>query len=191
MVHRLNVDPTFKHVRHKKRTFAAERNQAAREEVQKLLKAGFISEVQYPTWLSNVVLVKKHSGKWRMCMDFKDLNKACPKDNYPIPTIDQLVDETTGHEILSFMDAYSGCNQIKMSPEDEDKSSFITDDGTYCYRAMPLGLRNTRAAYQMVMNTLFKEWIGKSIEMYINNMLFKNKQASTHVADLTKCFAIL
>ena len=156
-----------------------------------MLKTRFTREVQYPTGLSNVVLVKKQSSKWRMCVDFKELNKACPKDSYPLPKIDQLVDVTTGHEMLSFMDAYCGYNQVKMGPEDEENTSFITDDGTYCYMAMPFGLRNARATYQRVLNTLFKYQIRKSIEVYVDNMLVKIKQASTHVADLLECFLIL
>ena len=88
VMHRLNADPAIKPVRQKKRNFTAKRNLAAKEDVQKLLQVGFIREVQYPRWLSNVVLVKKHSGKWRMCVDFKDLNKAYPKDSFPLPKID-------------------------------------------------------------------------------------------------------
>ena len=104
-----------------------------------MLKTGFIREVQYPTLFSNVVLVKKHSGKWRMCVDFKDLNKTCPKDSYPLLKTDQLMDATTEYEMLNFMDANSRYNQVKMDDEDEEKTSFITDDGTYCYKATPFG----------------------------------------------------
>ena len=88
----------------------------------------------YPKWLANVVLVKKANGKWRMCVDFTDLNKACPKDNFPLPRIDQLVDSTTGHKLLTFMDAFSGYNQIKMAEEDQEKTAFITSQGLYCYK---------------------------------------------------------
>ena len=88
------------------------------EEVRKLLEAGFIREVYYPDWLVNVVMVKKNNRKWRMCVDFTDLNRACPKDNYPLPRIDTLVDSTARHKLLSFMDAFSGYNQIKMKEED-------------------------------------------------------------------------
>ena len=86
----------------------------------------FIREVYYPDWLANVVMVKKANGKWRMCVDFTDLNKACPKDSYPLPRIDQLVDSTTGHKLLSFMDAFSGHNQIRMDEADQEKTSFVT-----------------------------------------------------------------
>jgi len=110
IVHKLDVDPSHRPVKQRRRTFAAKRNQAIAEEVERLLKAGFIWEVDYPEWLANVVLVKKSNGKWRMCVDITDLNKACPKDSFPLPRIDLLVDSMSGHELLSFMDAFSGYN---------------------------------------------------------------------------------
>jgi hypothetical protein len=134
IVHKLNVDQNHRPVKQRRRTFAAERNQAVAEEVEKLLKARFIREVDYPEWLANVVLVKKSNGKWRMCVDFTDLNKACPKDSFPLPRIDLLVDSTSGHELLSFMDAFSGYNQIYMEEADQEKTAFITDRGLYCYK---------------------------------------------------------
>ena len=110
ITHRLNVHPSSKPVRQKKRVFALERDNAIKEGAQKLTLAKFIHEVYYPDWLANVIMVKKANGKWRMCVDFTDLNKACPKDSYPLPRIDQLVDSTAGHRLLSFMDAFSGYN---------------------------------------------------------------------------------
>jgi hypothetical protein len=110
IVHKLNVEPNHRPVKQRRRTFAAERTQAIAEKVEKLLKVRFIWEVDYPKWLANVVLVKKSNGKWRMCVDFTNLNKACPKDSFPLPRIDLLVDSTSGHELLSFMDAFSGYN---------------------------------------------------------------------------------
>jgi hypothetical protein len=97
--HRLNIDPTARPVKQKKRNFAPERNKAIAEEVDKLMDANFIREVHYPDWLANVVMVKKSTGKWRMCVDFTDLNKACPKDSFPLPRIDLLVDSTSGHNL--------------------------------------------------------------------------------------------
>ena len=108
--HRLKVDPEKKPVQQRIRVFAPERNKAVMDEVNKLLAANFIREVHYPEWLANVVMVKKANGKWRMCVDFIDLNQACPKDSFPLPRIDQLVDSTTGHKLLTFMDAFSGYN---------------------------------------------------------------------------------
>ena len=126
ITHRLNVHPSFKPVRQKKRVFAPERDNAIKEEVQKLTLAKFIREVYYPDWLANVVMVKKVNRKWRMCVDFTDLNKAFPKNSYPLPRIDQLVDSTAGHRLLSFMDAFSGYNQIRMDEADQEKKSFVT-----------------------------------------------------------------
>ena len=110
ITHRLNVSPSFKPIKQKRRSFAPERQKAINEEVGKLLRAGAIREVEYPEWLANVVLVKKANGKWRLCIDFTDVNRACPKDSFPLPRIDLIVDATAGHEHLSFMDAFSGYN---------------------------------------------------------------------------------
>ncbi|RDX82407.1 hypothetical protein CR513_36810, partial [Mucuna pruriens] len=101
----------------------------------------------YPSWLSNVVMVRKPSGKWRMCTDYTDLNKACPKDPYPLPSIDALVDEASRCGLLSFMDAYSGYNQIWMHPCDKSKTTFMTNEGNFCYKVMPFGLKNAGATY--------------------------------------------
>ena len=116
--HKLNVNPASKLVRQRRRVFALEQDQAVRDEVARLLSAGFIREVYYPDWLVNVVLVKKANGKWRMRVDFTDLNRAYLKDSFPLPRLDQLVDSTAGHKLLTFMDAFSGYNQIKIAEED-------------------------------------------------------------------------
>jgi hypothetical protein len=142
MVHKLNVNPSMHPVKQNRQVFALERNAAVMAKVDKLLTAGFIREVYYPEWLANVVMVKKSNEKWRMCVDFKDLNKACPKDSYPLPRIDQLVDSTAGHKLLSFMDAFSGYNQIQMEEEDQEKTAFITSRSLFCYKAMPFGLKS-------------------------------------------------
>ena len=126
MVHKLNVNPSINPVKQKRRVFAPERNTVVMEKVDKLLTEGFIREVYYPEWVANVVMVKKSNAKWRICVDFTDLNKACPKDSYLFPRIDQLVDSTTGHKLLSFIDAFSGYNQIQMEEEDQEKTAFIT-----------------------------------------------------------------
>jgi hypothetical protein len=148
IVHVLNVNPGAKPVKQKRRKFAPERVEAITVEVEKLLKAQFIEEVHYPEWLANVVLVKKSNGKWRMCVDFTDVNKACPKDSFPLPRIDALVNSTSGYGLLSFMDAFFGYNQILMHPQDREKTAFITDRGLYCYKVMPFGLKNAGATYQ-------------------------------------------
>ena len=126
ITHCLNVYRFSKPVLQKKKVFAPERDNAIKEEVQKLTTSKFIREVYYPDWLANVVMIKKANGKWRMYMDFTDLNKSCPKDSYPLPRIDQLVDLIAGHKLLSFMDVFLGYNQIRMDEADQDKTSFIT-----------------------------------------------------------------
>ena len=161
------------------------------EEVTKLLTAGFIREVYYPDWLANVVLVKKANGKWRICVDFTDLNKACPKDSFPLPRIDQLVDSTTGHKLLTFMDAFSGYNQIKMDEEDQEKTAFITSKRLYCYKVMPFRLKNARATYQRLVNKMFNKQIGRNMEVYVDDMLVKSKEELAYPDDLRETFATL
>ena len=126
IVHRLNVSPSSLPIRQRKRVFVQERDKAIAKEVQKLLDVDFIREVYYPNWLANMVLARKANGKWRMCVDFTDLNRACPKDSYPLPRIDNLVNSTARHELLSFMDAFLSYNQIKMEETDQEKTSFLT-----------------------------------------------------------------
>ena len=122
-VYKLNEDPNARPIKQKRQSFNPERYAMIGEEVKNLVEAGSIREAYYPDWLANVVLVKKSNGKWRVCTDFTDLNRACPKDCYPLPGIDQLVDAASGHQLLSFMDAYSGYNQIRIDPNDEEKNS--------------------------------------------------------------------
>ena len=191
ITHRLNTSPSFKPVKQKRRSFAPERQKAINEEVGKLLQAGAIREVEYLEWLANVVLVKKANGKWRLCIDFTDINKACPKDSFPLPRIDLIVDATAGHELLSFMDAFSGYNQISMDPDDQEKTSFVTVQRTYCYRVMPFGLKNAGATYQRLVNRMFQKQIGATMEVYIDDMLVKSTTTELHIAHLSEAFQTL
>ena len=131
--------------------FDDERHRAIGEEITKLLAAGFIREVFHFDWLANPVLVKKKTRKWRMCVDYTGLNKACPKDHFPLPRIDLIVDSTSGCEILSFLDAYSGHHQIAVKESDQLATSFITPYGSYYYVTMPFGLKNAGTTYQRCM----------------------------------------
>ena len=191
ITHRLNTNSSFKPVKQKRRGFAPERKKSINEEVGKLLQEGAIREVEYPEWLANVVLVKKANGKWRLCIDFTDINKACPKDSFPLPRIDLIVDATAGYELLSFMDAFSGYNQISMDPNDQEKTSFVTAQGTYCYQVMPFGLKNAEATYQRLVNRMFQKQIGATMEVYIDDMLVKSTTAGLHIAHLSEAFQIL
>ena len=170
ITHRLNTSPSFKPIKQKRRSFALERKKSINEEVGKLLHAGATREVEYPEWLANVVLVKKANGKWRLCIDFTDINKACPKDSFPLPRIDLIMDATAGHELLSFMDTFFGYNQIRMYPDDQEKTSFVTAQGSYCYRVKPFGLKNAGATYQRLVNRMFQKQIGVTMEVYIDDM---------------------
>ncbi|KAM2908681.1 hypothetical protein COP2_048165 [Malus domestica] len=128
---------------------------------------------------------------WRMCVDYTDLNKRCPKDSFPFSLIDRLIDSTVGCELLSFMDAYSGYNQILMNPSDQEHTAFTTDRGLYCYKVIPFGLKNARATYQRLVNSMFAEQIGKSMEVYVDDMLVKSKHVDQHITNLSETFTIL
>ena len=184
ITYRLKVSPSFKPVKQKRRSFAPERQKAINEEVGKLLQADAIKEVEYPEWLANVVLVKKPNGKWRLCIDFTYINRAYPKDSFPPPRIDLIVDATSGHELLIFMDAFSSYNQISMNPSDQEKTSFVTGQGTYNYWAMPFGLKNVEFAYQRLVNKMFHKQIGAFMEVYIDDMLVKSVKVELHINHL-------
>ncbi|KAK4394709.1 Transposon Ty3-G Gag-Pol polyprotein [Sesamum angolense] len=183
MVHRLNVNPKIRPVKQKKRAFGNERIKAIKEDVEKLPRIDYIRPVQYPEWLANVVLVPKPNNKWRICIDFTDLNKACPKDSYPLPRIDALIDSTSGCELMSFLDAFQGYNQIGLAHDDQEKTSFVIDQGIFCYNSMPFDLKNAGATYQKLVN-MFREQIGRNMEVYIDNMMVKSQKKENHKHDL-------
>ena len=145
--HKLNIIASAKPVRHKVRRFHPDRHQIIQTEVDNLLRAGFIREVKYPEWLANVVVVPRRGGKWRVCVDYTNLNEAFPKDSFPLPRIDQIVDASIGHGMLSFLDTFSGYHQLPMHPPDAENMAFITPHGLYCYNVMPFGLKNTWETY--------------------------------------------
>ena len=119
-----------------------------------------------------------------MCVDFMDLNRAYPKDSYPLPRIDTLVDSTTRHQLLSFMDAFSGYNQIKMEETDQEKTSFVTSQGLFCYKVMPFGLKNIGVTYQILMNKMFVHQIGRNMQVYIDDILVKSVREDDQLSDL-------
>ena len=148
---------------------------------------GFIREVYYPDWLVNVIIVKKANEKWRMCIDFTDLNKTCPKNSYPLPRVNVLVDSIAQHQLLSFMDAFFGYNQIRMDELDQEKTSFVTSQGLFCYKVMSFGLKNAGATYQRLMNKMFANQIGRNVQVYIDDMLVKSRMED-HLEDLKETF---
>jgi hypothetical protein len=126
-----------------------------------------------------------------MCVDYTNLNKVCPKDPFPLPRIDQVVDSTAGCETLYFLDAYSRYHQIAMCIADQLATSFITPFGAYCYQTMPFGLKNAGATFQRCMRRVFRELIGHIIEVYVNDIVVKSKKTGDLVPDLTEVFAKL
>ncbi|GAU39748.1 hypothetical protein TSUD_219910 [Trifolium subterraneum] len=186
--HQLTVDETASAVVQRRRRQSPEKMEAAEKAVKDLLEANFISEAKYTTWLSNVVLVKKSNGKWRMCVDYTDLNRACPKDAYHLPCIDRLVDNSSGFKLLSFLDAYSGYNQIPMVVADRTKTAFMTESGNYYYNVMPFSLKNASATYQRMMNKVFRGEIGDMLEVYMDDMIVKSNEEVDHTIHLQKVF---
>jgi hypothetical protein len=182
--HSLSVDPTFKPRKQRLRKMSDDKAEGARNEVKRLQSAGIIREVTYPEWLANTLMVKKANGKWRMCIDFTDLNKACPKNEFPLPRIDSLVDATTSSELMSLLDCYSGYHQVWMKKEDEPKASFITPSGTYCYLRMPEGLKNAGGSFSRMTAKVLHSQIGRNVLTYVDDIIVKSTKQENYVADL-------
>jgi hypothetical protein len=143
--------------------------------VHRLLEDRFIEPIAYPTWLANVVMVQKKSSKWRMCIDFTSLNKACPKDNFPLPRIDKIVDSAAGCEVISLLDCFSGYHQIYMTEEDKASTSFITPFGTYCFVRMPEGLKNAGSTFSHLTKKVLENQEGSNIFTYVDNIVVASK----------------
>ena len=143
------------------------------EELAKLLEAGFIRDIKHLDLLENLVMVPKKDKSWRLCVDFKDLNKACPKDPFPLPRIDQIIDATAGHDSLCFLDAYSGYHQIKMAEFDQAATAFIMPYGPFCFNTMPSGLKNAGATYQRMIQTCLEKQISKIVDAYVDDVVIK------------------
>jgi hypothetical protein len=187
--HRLEVNKTARPIKQKLRRFAKGRKQAIEVEVCKLLAASFIRECQDPVWLANPVLVPKKTGGLRICIDYTDLNKHYLKDLFPLPCIDQVVDSTAGSVLLCFLDCYSGYHQIALHPNDEEKTTFITPHGIYCYKVMTFGLKNAGATYQKAIHNCLKTQIVKNVEAYVDDVIVNTTKEDKLIADLTETFA--
>jgi hypothetical protein len=190
--HSLNVDPKATPKQQHLRRFADDRRDAIKKELAKLLAAGFIREVFHPEWLTNPILVrKKNTNEWRMCVDYTDLNKHCPEDPFGLPRIDQVIDSTAGCDLLCFLDCYSGCHQIAIKEEDQEKTTFITPFGAYCYTTMSFGLKNAGATYQRAIKACFKRQLNKNVEAYVDDVVVKTRNSDALIADLEETFASL
>jgi hypothetical protein len=190
--HSLNVDPKATPKRQHLRRFADDRRDAIKKELAKLLAASFIREVFHPEWLANPVLVcKKNTNEWRMCVDYTDLNKHNPKDPFGLPRIEQVISSTVGCDLLCFLDCYSGYHQIAIKEEDQEKTAFITPFGAYCYTTMSFGLKNVGATYQRGIQACFKRQLSKNVDAYVDDMVVKTRNSDMLIADLEETFTSL
>ena len=186
VMHKIPIKPKCPLVRQALRRMKSKIILKIKEEKQ--LKDGFLIAIANSDWVANIVPVPKKDGKVRMCVDYRDLNRASPKDNLPLPYIDTLIDNTAKNMFFSFMDGFSSYNQIKMVEEEKAKTTFTTHWGTYAYDVMPFGLKNASATYQQVMVTLFHDMMHKEIEVYMDDMIAKSRIARDHLVDLRKLF---
>ena len=188
MEHRLRIKPEFHHFQQPPRRMSKEVE--LKGEIEKLLKAKFIKPTRYVQWLANIVPVMKKNGKLRVCVDFRDLNVATPKDIYVMPIADMLVDSTANNELLPFMDGFSSYNQILIAIEDIPKIAFRCPSsiGTFEWLVMPFGLKNASTSYQRTMNAIFYDMLGHHMEVYIDDIVVKSKRANEHANHLRKSF---
>jgi hypothetical protein len=159
-----------------------------KEEVKKKLDVGFLAIFEYPQWIANIAPAPNKDGKVRMCANYRYLNRVSPKDDFPLPHIDVLVDNTTQFSMFSFMNGFSRYNKIKMSPKDMEKTTFITPWGTYYYKVMSFGLKNAGETYQRAMVTRFHDMIHEEIEVYVDDVISKSRTEKDHLVNLRKLF---
>ena len=188
--HRLPIRLELYHFQQPPRRMSKEVKLKLKEEIEKLLIAKFIRPTWYVQWLSNIVPVMKKNGKLRVCVDFRYLNVATPKDIYVMPIVDMLVDSTANNELLSFMDGFSCNNQILIAVEDIPKTAFRCPGsiGTFEWLVMSFGLNNAGATYHRAMNAIFHDMLGHHMEVYIDDIVVKSKRANEHVDHLRKNF---
>lgn len=191
VMHHLSLPLGIKLVKQKLRKMHPQIALLFKVELQKLLDVGFIRPMDYAEWISNLVPVSKLDGNVGIYTDFRDLNKACPKDDFPLPNIDIIVDLIGGHEILSLMDGFLGYNQIKIAPEDQIKTAFTCPWGTFCLNVMPFGLKNVGATYQRAMTTIFHDMMHTYLEDYVDDLLGKSYTREGHLEILDKIFTQL
>ncbi|KAK1628906.1 hypothetical protein QYE76_003221 [Lolium multiflorum] len=186
--HRLPLKKGFRPFQQRARQMKAEVLEEVKKEIKKMLDAGFIRPCRYAEWISNVVPVEKKDGRWRVAIDFRNLNSATPKDEYPMPVAETLINAAAGHKILSFMDGNAGYNQIFMAPEDIHKTAFRVPGsvGLFEYVVMTFGLKNAGATYQRAMNYIFHDLIGKLVEIYIDDVVVKSVATDGHLEDLRR-----
>jgi hypothetical protein len=179
--HALNTDPKVKPKLQRQRPMSGDRVKSAEAKVQKLLYAKIIREVQYPIWVANVVMVPKKNGNMRMCIDFTELNKACLKDPYPLPTIDVIIDQAAGCDMLSLLDCFSGYHQVWMRREDEAKTGFTTPFGIFCFVRMQDDLRNAGSTFNRMMKLILGNQLGRNASAFVDDIVnMSEKRERSH-----------
>jgi hypothetical protein len=187
VVHEIKTYPGAKPIRKRLRPVHPRKVVVVKLEVEKLLKAGFIYPVALTDWVSNLVPVNKKQGTICVCIDCRDINKSCPKDNFPTPFIDQIVDDCTGSEIFSLMDGFSGYNQINIVPVDQHKTAFICPWGTFAYGKLPFGLKNVGTTFQCAMSYAFHD-INHIVQPYLDDLPTHSMHHVDHPAHLRAIF---
>ncbi|KAI5335080.1 hypothetical protein L3X38_025213 [Prunus dulcis] len=189
--HKLPIKDGYLPVKQARRRMSMDTELKVKEEIERLLKAGFIRPAIYADWLANIVpVLKRKTGAVRICVDYRNLNEASPKDEYPMPMADMLIDGAAHNQMLSFMDGNAGYNQIMMAEQDIHKTAFMCPGhiSAFEYTVMPFGLRNAGATYQRAMNSIFHDMIGHSLEVYIDDVVIKSPEEGNHVSSLRKAF---
>jgi hypothetical protein len=188
--HQLPLKKGFQLFQQRARQMRTEVLEEVKKEIEKMLEAGFIRLCRYAKWISNIVPVQKKDGWWRVCVDFRDLNRATLKDEYPMPVAETLINVAAGNKILSFMDGSTGYNQIFMAPEDIHKTTFRVPGamGLFEYVVMTFGLKNAGTTYQRAMNYIYHNLIGKLVEIYIDDVVVKSTSIGGHLGDLRQVF---
>jgi hypothetical protein len=185
----LKVDSKATPKKQRLRRFIPDKREAIKKELAKLLAAGFIKEIYHPEWLANPVLVlKKNNNKWRMCVDYTDLNKHCTKNPFMLPRIDQVIDSMAGCVLLSFLDCYSGYHQIALKEEDQIKIAFITPFGAYAYTTISFGLKNAGATYQRAIQLCLADQLHRNVEAYEDDVVIKTRSHDEFIPDLEETF---
>lgn len=182
--HQLPIKPGYRPYAQPPRKIDAKILDEVKVEIERMAEVGFIRPCRYSTWISSIVSVRKKSGQLRLCIDFRDLNRATPKDEYPMPVAELLIDAAVGHKMMSFLDGNAGYYHIFMAEEDVYKTAFCCPIGLFEFLVMTFGLKNTGAMHQRAMNYIFHDLISRLVEVYIDDVVVKSVLQESHLADL-------
>jgi hypothetical protein len=184
--HHIYTNDQIRPVRQPQRRMNPALKDIVKEELQKLLQANLIYPISDSQWVSPLVIVPKKNGKWRICVDFRELNKATHRDYFPLPFIDQVLDTLSGKKYFSFLDGFSGYNQIQIAPEDQEKTTFTCPWGTYAYRVLPFGLCNAPTTFQRVVLAIFSDLTNDCVEVYMDDFTVHGEDFQQALTSLEK-----